>query len=137
MSISDRFRKNRIALPLVIVYCISTAFIVAGKKWLLQWGVDPGVVIIGNLLLFIVSITSLFLYQRAMAHPTTMGFLRNTYSGLFFKLLVCIFAVMIYVLVARKQINKPALFACIFLYFLYALLEMRSLMQWNKARRNA
>lgn len=137
MSISERLRRNRVALPLVILYCIMTAFIVAGKKWLLQWGVDQAVVMVGNLLLFAVSLISLLLYQRAMAHPTTTGFLRNTYSGLFFKLLVCIFAVMLYVFIAKDQLNKPALFACIFLYFLYALLEMRSLMQWNKARRNA
>lgn len=137
MSISERLRKNRVALPLVIVYCIVTAFIVAGKKWLLQWGVDQSVLMVGNLLLFAVSLISLFLYQRAMAHPTTTGFLRNTYSGFLFKLLICIFAVMLYVMMAREHLNKPALFTCIFLYFLYALLEMRGLMQWNKARRNA
>jgi len=137
MSINQQFQKNKIALPLIIVYCISTAFVVLGKKWLVQWGVDPTVVIIGNLLLFLVSVTSLLLYQRAMLHPTTNGFLRNTYSGLFLKLLICIFAVMIYALVSKEHVNKPALFACIFLYFLYTVLEMRSLLHWNKARRNA
>lgn len=129
--------KNSAVLPLIIVYVLSTALMVVGKKWLVQWGVDTSVVLVGNLVLFIVTLISFFLYQRAMAHPSTTGFLRNTYSGLFLKLLVCIFAVMIYVMVAKAQTNKPALFACIFLYFLYAVLEMRSLMQWNKARRNA
>jgi cobalamin biosynthesis protein CobD/CbiB len=108
-----------------------------GKKQLQQWGVNPTVVIVGNMILFAVSITSLLLYQRAMAHPTTMGFLRNTYSGLFLKLLVCIIAIMIYVVLDREHVNKPAIFTCVFLYFLYTLLEIRSLMQWNKARRNA
>ncbi|HTE11493.1 MAG TPA: hypothetical protein VK645_10990 [Chitinophagaceae bacterium] len=137
MSISEKLQKNKLALPLIIVYCISTALVILGKKQLLQWGADSNVIIAGNMILFAVSLASLFLYQRAIAHPTTMGFLRNTYSGLFLKLLVCIIAVLIYALVAREHVNKPAIFACIFLYFLYALLEMRSLMQWNKARRNA
>jgi hypothetical protein len=95
------------------------------------------VVLVGNMILFAVSLGSLLLYQRAMAHPSTIGFLKNTYSGLFLKLLACVIAVMAYVFIAKQQINKPGIFACIFLYFLYTLLEMRSLMQWNKARRNA
>jgi len=137
MSINERLQKNKTALPLVLVYCISNVFLILGKKQLTAWGVDQAVVIVGNLILFIVSIVSLFLYQRAIAHANTTGFLRNTYSGLFFKLLVCIFAVFAYAFTVKQQLNKPALVACIFLYFLYALLEMRSLMQWNKARRNA
>ncbi|MEO5684799.1 MAG: hypothetical protein ABIQ88_19310 [Chitinophagaceae bacterium] len=130
-------KVNKTILPLIVVYGITTAFLILGKKQLLGWGVDPSVVIVGNLLLFAVSLVSLLLYQRAMSHPTTLGFLRNTYSGLFLKLLVCLIAVIIYILIERERVNKPAIFACVFLYFLYMLLEMRSLMQWNKARRNA
>ena len=128
---------SKFPLPLIMLFCVVTALLVLGKSQLLQWGVDPMVIIAGNILLFMVSIASLFLYQRAMAHPTTMGFLRNTYGGLFFKLLVCIIAMVIYILADRAHVNKPGIFACVFLYFVYTLLEMRSLMQWNKARRNA
>jgi hypothetical protein len=128
---------HRLPLSLIIIFFIVTALLVLAKDRLLHWGIDPMVVIAGNIILFAVSITSFFFYQRAMRHPTTMGFLRNTYSGLFFKLLVCIIAIAVYVMLVRQQVNKPGIFACVFLYFLYTLLEMRSLMQWNKARRNA
>jgi len=130
-------KANRFILPLVLVFCILTVLLIAGKSLLLQWGVDTKLVMVGNILLFAVSLSSLLLYQRAMLHPTTIGFLRNTYSGLFLKLLVCIAAIVLYIMVAKEHVNKQGIFACIFLYFLYALLEMRSLMQWNKARRNA
>jgi len=134
---NNKITNNRLPLPLVLVFCASTALLLVFKKQLQAWGVDPQVVIAGNLLLFAVTLGSFLLYRRAMLHPTTMGFLRNTYSGLFLKLLACIIAIFAYVLIAREHVNKPGIFACIFLYFLYALLEMRSLMQWNKARRNA
>jgi hypothetical protein len=124
-------------LPLIAVYCITTAFFIIFKAKLAAWGINQQVVIIGNMILFAVSLLSLFLYQRAMAHPNTTGFLKNTYSGLFLKLLTCVFAIMLYVFMAKDQVNKPGIFACIFLYFLYTLLEMRSLMQWNKDRKNA
>ncbi|GAC1450565.1 MAG: hypothetical protein NVSMB7_12920 [Chitinophagaceae bacterium] len=130
-------RDNTLALPLIIVFGMVTALLVLGKKQLLAWGIDPRVVIAGNFILFAVSTASLLLYQRAMTHPTTMGFLRNTYSGLFLKLLACIITILIYVITSKEHINKQGVLACVFLYFVYTLLEMRSLMQWNKARKNA
>jgi len=128
---------SKLPLPLILVFFLITLAMVLGKNLLLRLGADPMVIIAGNTLLFAVSLGSFFLYQRAMAHPTTMGFLRNTYSGLFLKLLACVFAILIYVMIAKDHVNKPGIFACVFLYFVYTLLEMRSLMQWNKARRNA
>ena len=133
----NNLKTNKYPLPLVIVYCITTALLVAAKNRFAQWGIDTKVVIVGNMILFAVSLGSLLLYQRAMTHPTTIGFLKNTYSGMFLKLLACMLAVMLYVFIAREQVNKHGIYACILLYFIYALLEMRSLMQWNKARRNA
>ena len=124
-------------LPLIVIYCITTAFFIIFKEKLAAWGVDQPVLLVGNMILFAVSLFSLFLYRRAMAHPNTTGFLKNTYSGLFLKLLTCIFAIMLYVFLAKDKVNKPAIFGCIVLYFLYTLLEMRSLMQWNKDRKNA
>ena len=128
---------NNLPLPLILVFCITTALFLLGKNQLLQWGVNSTVLVVGNILLFAVTLASYLLYKRAMAHPTTMGFLRNTYSGLFLKLLVCIIAIMIYVMSDREHVNKPAILSCVALYFVYTLLEMRSLMQWNKERRNA
>jgi len=137
MSINEKLKANRLALPLIIFFLLVTALCLGAKNQLLQWGVSPKVVSIGNLILFAVSLLSFILYRRAMSHPTTMGFLRNTYGGLFLKLLVCAIAVAAYVLTDREHVNKQGIFICVFLYFVYTLLEMRSLMQWNKARRNA
>ena len=137
MAPNEPRQKNKVVLPLVLLYCITTALLIIGKKQLQKWGVDTVMVIAGNMLLFAASLASLLLYQRAMANATTIGFLRNTYSGLFLKLGVCIGAIVIYILVNKEHINKQGVIACVFLYFLYAVLEMRSLMQWNKARRNA
>jgi hypothetical protein len=137
MSMNEKLNTNRLLLPLIIFFLLVTALCVLAKSQLLQWGVNPMLVGAGNLLLFAVSLLSFVLYQRAMTHPTTMGFLRNTYGGLFLKLLACAIAVAVYVLSNRERVNKPGIFACVFLYFIYTLLEMRGLMQWNKARRNA
>ena len=133
---TTRSAGNKSAFPLVIVFVLLTVMALITRSQLEGWGVRVGVLLAGNAILFVVTLISLLLYQRAMLHPTTLGFLRNTYSGLFFKLLACAIAAVTYVLTDRAHVNKPALFACIVLYFLYTLLEMRSLLQWNKVRRN-
>ncbi|MEP7280129.1 MAG: hypothetical protein ABI813_15890 [Bacteroidota bacterium] len=124
-------------LPVILFFCITTVLLLTTKDLLRQWDISLVVALVGNIILFAVSFVSLLLYQRAMTHDTTMGFLRNTYSGLLLKLFVCLIAVFIYAVLAREQINKGGILFCVFLYFVYALLEMRSLMQWNKDRRNA
>ena len=62
-------KANKFILPLVLAFCISTVLLMAGKNQLLQWGVDTTMVMVGNMLLFAVSLSSLLLYQRAMLHP--------------------------------------------------------------------
>lgn len=127
----------RVFLPILLLFIVTVLLCQLFSAQLSGWGIDPKVVVVGNLILLLASSVSLLLYQRAIRHANTMGFLRNTYGGLFFKLLFCAIAAIVYVLVAKDKLNKPALFTCMFLYLMYTFLEMRSLMQWNKARRNA
>jgi hypothetical protein len=131
---TNKTQQSKAILPLIIVFVFVTVLMIAAKK---QLQLCQIVIVVGNTVLFGASLASLLLYQRAMAHPTTMGFLRNTYSGLFLKLFVCAAAVVVYIMLDREHVNKQAIFSCVFLYFIYTLLETRSLMQWNKARKNA
>jgi F0F1-type ATP synthase assembly protein I len=130
-------RPVKLYLPIILVFIIVNALLISGKSWLAKLGVDQSVAIIGNLVLFIATFLSLFLYDRAMSHSTTAGFLRNTYSGLIAKLVVCLAAVLIYAMVAQGNVNKQGIFACVFFYFLYTIIEMRSLARRNKERSNA
>lgn len=129
--------RYRVFLPVIVLFLVTLVPCLLLADRMHGWGIDSTVVIAGSFILLLASSISLLLYQRAMQHANTMGFLRNTYSGLFFKLLFCAIAAIVYVLVAKDKLNKPALFTCMFLYLMYTFLEMRSLMQWNKARRNA
>ena len=65
MKTTERISNNRLALPLIIIYLVSTALFMLGKKQLLQWGADPSVLIAGNTILFGASLASLrYLGQR-------------------------------------------------------------------------
>ncbi len=123
-------------LPLVIFFIIVNTFLLTGKSMMSKWKIEQSVAIGGNFLLFVVTIFSLYFYKRAMSHASTAGFLRNTYSGILIKLFTCMVVVLIYAVSVNGNVNQGALFLCIFLYMVYAFIEMRSLVHGNKGQKN-
>lgn len=127
---------NKLFFPVLIFFLLINAFLFTAKSLLLKWGFSQPVLLGGNVILFIITIVSLYLYRNAMLHQKTAGFMSNALGGMMLKLFVCIAAFGLYAFIARKEINKPAVFSCVFLYFVYTIIEMRSLMKWNKERNN-
>ncbi len=134
---TNKIPARKLYVPVMLFFIVVNGFLLAGNKILQNMGIDQPVAIIGNLILFIATMLSLFLYQRAMTHASTQGFLRNAYSGLLVKLVICLVSVAIYALVEKANLNRQGVFACVFFYFIYSVIEMRSLMRWNKERTNA
>lgn len=126
----------RIFSSITLLFVFTNTFFLLGKSWLAKWNIDGSVVIIGNIILWLATLLSLYLTQKALQHSSTAGFLRNAYGGFIIKLLVCAGAVAIYAMIAGKTLNQNGIFVCVFLYFLYIVLEKRSLMVWNKQQKN-
>jgi len=122
---------------LVIIFVVISCALFFSREFLDSHGISTTVLLAGNTILFLVTIASQWLYQRALAHPNTTGFLKNTYGGILLRLFVCMIAIVAYMLSAGKDVNKPSIGGCVFLYFLYTLVEMSNLRQWNKSRRDA
>jgi hypothetical protein len=95
-------------------------------------GVDYRVLMGGNLLLFIIGMISLKMNAGAMKHQNTQGFLRLVYGAFLLKFFVLAIAAFIYIAVFKKAINKPGLFGCFGLYFIYTFIEMRSVLKLSK-----
>lgn len=120
-------------LPIIIVFLIVNGFLLIWNKRLEASGVNTGVLQTGNLILFLIFLLSTILQQKAMADSSTQLFLRNVYSGMMLKLFGCAMAAFIYIYVARDGVNKPALFGCMFLYMLYAAIELRVVLKKTKS----
>ena len=127
---SKSFKKG--FLPTILVFILVNSFAIGSKSWLEKKGVDSTVIMMGNLLLFLVSFIAFMLYRKALIHPTTAGFLRNVYSGMLLKLFACAAGAFVYIIITDGAVNKPALFACLFLYLLYTVIEMRSVLGISK-----
>lgn len=123
-------------LPILGLFTVLTFAITWSKSWLLSKGADPNVLMGGNVLLLVVTGFSFLLYQKAMQHPSTQGFLRNVYGGMMLKLFACLIAAFIYIYLAGDQVNKAGLFGSMAFYLLYTFLEMRAVMAFNRSQQN-
>lgn len=95
-------------------------------------GINFSVLQIGSLLLFILSLISVRMSMRALQHKNVQVFLRLIYGSFLLKFFVLAAAAFIYISTYKKEINKPALFGCFGLYFIYTFIEVRSVMKQRK-----
>lgn len=59
------------------------------------------------------------------------------YGSFLIKFFVIALAAVIYIMMARKNVNKPALMICAGLYVLYAGIETSALMKMAKLKKDA
>ena len=130
--------NNKGALtPVIIFFILLNAFFIAGKTLLEQYGFDQSVLIIGNLVLFVATLLSFFSAKRGLMAENPNSFVRSVYGSIVLKLFICIIAAVIYIFLFRKNLNKPALFACMGLYLVYTFIEVSVLTKLLKEKKNA
>ena len=129
--------KRKPFFPIALLFILFNSLFIAGKKWLTKWNVDTDVLIIGNLILFVATLLSFFLYARALKNDKPHKFLKYIYGGMFLKMLICLIAAFIYIASYGSNVNKPAIFASMFLYFVYTFVEVSILLRLSKQQKNA
>jgi len=134
------FKKTgavKLFLPVIFVFLGVNVLGIVFSKLLEKSHIDQGLLVSGNLVLFIVTVLSFVLYQKAMMAGNTHNFIKNVYGGMFLKFFVCIVAAFIYIYNARQLVNKGGVFALMFLYLIYTFLEISILMKNSKHKTNA
>lgn len=102
-----------------------------------RWNVDHEVLIVGNALLFGITLISFLLAQKGLRNTNTHAFIRSIIGGIMIKLFVSVIAAFIYISIFKKNINKPALFTCMGLYLVYTFFEVSVLTKQLKQKTNA
>lgn len=127
---------RKLFMPVAIVFLIINVALVLGKSFLDGYGVDHNILIIGNLIIFLVTLISYVMHLKALNKSTSMGFVNAVYGGMLMKMFVCLIAAFVYIVTAKKGVNKPALFGCMFLYLLYTFLETRISTRLNRMKKD-
>jgi hypothetical protein len=129
-------RRFKSFVPVIIFFVALNGFFISGKRILERWGMDQDVVLIGNLLLFVITLLSFLLAQKGLKNPNPHAFVRSVYSSMMIKLFLCIIAAFIYISIYRDNLSKPALFTCMGLYLVYTFMEVSILMKLLKGKTN-
>jgi hypothetical protein len=113
--------------PLIGLFTIITIIAVAGKGWLSQYNIDWRVVTVGNFLLLSVGLAGLFLMMKTLKSSNPQSFVRAMYGSFIIKFFVLAVAAFVYIMVAKKAVNKEGLVICAALYIAYTYLEIKIL----------
>jgi len=106
-------------------------------KKLENWGFDYSALVIGNLLVFAISFLSYWMAVKGLTTKNNHAFFRWVYGSIMIKLFLLAGVAFVYIMMNKKEVNKPALFFCMGLYIIYTFIEVSALMKLNKQKTNA
>lgn len=123
--------------PLLLVFIFTTCLFIAGRGLLLKYNIDQEVLIIANLLLFVVTLLSSYLFLRSLGSANPNSFLKAMYGSFILKFFVIAITAFIYIIITKKNVNKSALITAMILYMLYTVIEVSVLLKMLKKKKNA
>ena len=126
--------QKKIISPLIILFVVLSGFLVTSNALLSRWGIDNSVLIIANILFFVVSLLVFFMQRKALYHSNPNVFVRSVMADMLIKMGVCVFAVILYRLLAGNGTSKISVFAAMFVYLLYLGVEVAVITKLNKQK---
>ncbi|MEO8172565.1 MAG: hypothetical protein ABI581_05765 [Sediminibacterium sp.] len=119
--------------PLLVVFVLLNALVLAFQRKLENKNVKIDVVIIANLLLFAVSMLNIWFQLKSLRNPNASSgaVIRGLMAATFLKLFVLAAAAMIYLVAAGESRNTNAIFVAMGLYIIYTWMEVRISLRLN------
>ena len=118
--------------PLFIVFLLINALALSGKSLLAKNNINQDLLIIGNLILFLVMLISYIITYRSLHSSNSQAFIRAMYGSFLIKFFFLAITAFVYIMMTKKNVNKPGLGVCALLYIIYTAIEIRALMKTLK-----
>jgi hypothetical protein len=124
-------------LPVIFFFIGINAVTLTGSGLADKWSYDKDVIMVGNLVLFLATFLSYFFALRGIRNNNPHTFVRSVYASIMVKFFICLLAALIYIMMYKANLNKPALFICMGLYLIYTFMEVMILTKIMKQKTNA
>ncbi|HUQ66781.1 MAG TPA: hypothetical protein VM101_11530 [Flavitalea sp.] len=128
-------KEFRAFVPIVMIFAATTLLFIIIPSLTFLWNMDKKVMIAGNSILFVATFISFYLYSRSLNNNNVHAFLRMIYGGMFAKMMICLFAAFIYIMIVKKGVSKGAIFGCMLLYLVYTFVEISIIMKLSRKER--
>lgn len=115
--------------PFIIIFILANLLIVLFKNKLLEAEYDVQFIWVANLIIFLLTLLGYFLQLKGAGSANFNHFLRGIYSSLLMKMFIIIGGLVIYIAVAKGEINTPAILISMGLYLIYTAIEVIQLMK--------
>ncbi|HEV8273825.1 MAG TPA: hypothetical protein VGQ04_21080 [Chitinophagaceae bacterium] len=124
-------------LPAIILFLVLNSGFLTMMKRLNDWGFDYKVLVFGNIIVFGISLLSYWMAVKGLTTKNNHAFFRWVYGSVMMKLFILAGVAFVYIMMNKKEVNKPGLFFCMGLYVVYTFIEVSGLMKVNKQKANA
>jgi len=124
-------------MPVFVIFVIVSIICLFLPQPLTGWSIDANVLLVGNIILFIATLVSFMFYRKSLTNNHAPFFMRMIYSAMFAKMIICMVSAFIYIVTYKKNVSKGAIFACMFLYFVYTFVELTVVLKLSKEKKNA
>jgi hypothetical protein len=120
--------------PFIIIFIILNCFFLLGKGWLAGKNIQYEVLMAANFLFFVLNILSFRMQRNAHKKGNPQVFVRTVMASMMLKMVLCITAVLIYVVAFKTSFSKLSVFACLAVYLVYLLAEVKTATTLNKQK---
>ncbi|HET9057638.1 MAG TPA: hypothetical protein VFN30_12405 [Chitinophagaceae bacterium] len=117
---------------LLFVCAVITLLIYLFRDSLFKWGFDIIVLYVGNILLLLVSVISLYFHIKGAGNKNSHAFVRGVYMATMLKMFVVALAVIAYAIMV-KPFNKFSVVLCMLFYIIYTFIEIKAAIKITKA----
>lgn len=100
-------------------------------------GIESPVLLGGTVILFAATALSFWLSARSLQSKNPQAPIRSMYGSFMIKFFVILIAAFIYIMMEKKNVNKPALMICMGMYLVYSTLEVLSIQKLLNQKKNA
>ena len=123
--------------PAIMIFLVLNSGLLIMMNRLEDWGFDYTVLVFGNLMIFGISFLSYWMAVKGLTTKNNHAFFRWVYGSIMIKLFLLAGVAFIYIVMNKKEVNKPSLFFCMGLYIIYTFIEVSALMKVSKQKTNA
>ncbi|MRG47228.1 hypothetical protein GFS24_19055 [Chitinophaga sp. SYP-B3965] len=129
---------DKFILWLAVVFVLITAALFLLQTWLFQTlGVHYEVLVAGNVVMALITLISYSLNRKGMTSDNPNVIVRSVYASTLAKLMLCVVAIAIYVIVNRTRVSKPTIFLFMFFYLVYTVFETSHLLRTSKQQKKS